>query len=192
MTTPIALTLMLTLLGVARVAAAQAPPTQDEPPRPTTPGVTGSIGLDGTIDTFEKQTRRAVVKTADGVRHVFHLTKKTAVHGANAAAADVSAGLDAGSHVVVQYVREGGKSTAVEVDRVGEGGLQAVHGSVTHVDRGARTLAVRLADGSAMTLHLTERAAKEAGNDVRRADKVVVFYADERGKRVAHYFKKVV
>jgi hypothetical protein len=187
----IAFLLLLAVLEFFRVASAQSQPTQDTPPRPTVGG-TGSIGLDGTIDTFEKETSRAVIKTADGVRHVFHLTKKTAVHGARTTTKDVPADLDAGSHVVVHYVREGGEHTAVEVDRVGEDGLKPLHGAVTHVDRGAKTLAVRLEDGSTMTLHLTERAAKDAGKDVKRADKVVVYYADEGGKRVAHFFKKVV
>jgi hypothetical protein len=183
--------LLLAVLGLSRAASAQAPAVQDTPPRPTPLGV-GSIGLDGTIDTFEKETRRAVIKTADGVRHAFHFASKTAVHGATATAEDVSTGLDAGSHVVVHYINEGGKNTAVEVDRIGEGGLKALGGAVTHVDRAAKTLAVHLEDGSAMSLHLTERVARDVGKDVRRADKVVVYYADEGGRRVAHYFKKVV
>jgi hypothetical protein len=191
MKTSIAFALMLTALGISRVGAAQPPPAREEPTRPM-PVVTGSIGLDGTIDTFEKQTKRVVVKAADGVRHVFHFTRTTAVHGATATAEDVSAGLDAGSHVVVHYVTEGGEKTAVEVDRVGENGLKELTGAVTSVDRHAKTLAVRLADGSEMTLHLSERAAKDAGRDVKRADKVVVYYADEGGRRVAHFFKKVV
>lgn len=181
---------MLAFLTMSCAAAAgQDLPTQDQPPRPT-PLVVGSIGLDGTIDKFEKGTERVVVKAADGIRHVFRLTGRTAVHGAKTTAEDVSAGVDVGSHVVVHYVTEGGEKTAVEVDRVGENGLQELHGVVTHVDRGAKTLAVRVADGSAMTLNLTERAAKDAGRDVKRADKVVVYYADEGGKHIAHFFKK--
>ena len=171
-------------------AAGQDLPTQDQPPRPT-PLIVGSIGLDGTIDKFENGTKHVVVKAADGIRHVFRLTGRTAVHGANTTAEDVSAGVDVGSHVVVHYVTEGGEKTAVEVDRVGENGLRALQGVVTYVDRGARTLAVHLADGSSMTLHLTERAAKDAGRDVKRTDKVVVYYADEGGKHVAHFFEKV-
>jgi hypothetical protein len=177
---------LLTLLLISSATAS----AQEEPPRPTPLGI-GSIGLDGTIDTFEAQAHRAIVKAADGLRHVFHLTGKTVVHGATTTGEDSAAGLEVGSHVVVQYVTEGGQKTAVEVDRVGEGGLTVLEGGVTDVNRGAKTLAIRLADGSAVTLRLTDRAAKDVGKDVKRADRVMVYYADEGGKHVAHYFKKI-
>jgi hypothetical protein len=66
---------------------------------------------------------------------------------------------------------------------------------VTRVDRAGRKISIRLADGSTQTLRLTERAAIDAGNDVDRAavdaTRVVVYYADEAGQRVAHYFKRI-
>jgi len=66
---------------------------------------------------------------------------------------------------------------------------------VTRVDREARTISIRLADGSTQTLLLTERAASTVGMDVDRAAaagaKVVVYFTDEAGRRVAHYFRRV-
>jgi hypothetical protein len=84
MRTSIALTFVLAVLGLSSVGATPLR-SQEEPTRPM-PVMTGSIGLGGTIDTFEKQTQRAVVKAADGVRHVFHFARRTAVHGATSVA----------------------------------------------------------------------------------------------------------
>jgi len=68
-------------------------------------------------------------------------------------------------------------------------------GVVTRVDRGGRSIALRLADGSTQTLRLTERAATDVGKDVDRAaadsTTVIVYYADEAGQRVAPISKRV-
>jgi hypothetical protein len=157
---------------------------------PPIAGVTGSLGLEGTVDKFYGGANTMVVKTADGVRHLLHLTGRTSVHDGTRAA-DSFSRLEEGSQVVVHYVVEGDRQTALEVDRVGEGGLPAVEGTVTYVDRRAKRLTVRLADGTAITLRLTDRAAQNAGKDVDNGSQVIVYYADDGGERVAHYFKKV-
>jgi hypothetical protein len=73
--------------------------------------------------------------------------------------------------------------------------LKTVEGVVTHVDRAGRKISIRLEDGSTQTLRLTERAARDVGKDVDRAaadtTRVVVYYADDAGQRVAHYFKRI-
>ncbi len=87
-----------------------------------------------------------------------------------------------------------GEKTAVEVDRVAEDGLREMEGVVTHIDRGTRQLSIRLADGSYETLQLSERAAKDVGKDIDRATDnatVIVYYAQEGGGKVAHYFRRV-
>jgi uncharacterized membrane protein len=56
-------------------------------------------------------------------------------------------------------------------------------------------MSIKLADGSTQTLRLTDRAAADAGREVDRVassvSKVVVYYTDEAGQRVAHYFKRI-
>ena len=151
----------------------------------------GTIGLDGTIDKFYKVTNRAIVKTSDGVRHLVHLTGRTAVHGADRTADDTFSGLHEGSHVVVHCVVKGETKTAVEIDRVGDGGLQVVEGTVTEIDRVAKKLTVLLADQSWVTLRLTDHAAQHIGKDVGHDARVIVYYGDEGGEQVAHYFKRV-
>jgi hypothetical protein len=168
-----------TVLALSATLAAQSPPP-----------VNGTIALEGTVDQEYKAANTVIVKTMDGVRHLFHLTEKTAVHGA-----DALRGVETGSRVVVHYTAAAGKQTALEVDRVDDKGLKTVEGVVTRVDRAARKMAIRLADGSEQVLRLTDRAATDVGRDIDEAadnaTNVIVYYADETGERVAHYFKRI-
>jgi hypothetical protein len=157
--------------------------------------VTGTIALEGTVNKTYAAAHTIIVKATDGVEHLFHLTSRTVVHGAQDTPDAALTGLKEGSRLVVHYVADGGDTTAVEVDRIGDDGLAAMEGVVTRVDREARTISIRLADGSTETLQLTERAARNVGKDVDGAAvggaKVVVYYTDEAGRRVAHYFKRI-
>jgi flagellar hook-associated protein FlgK len=167
--------------------------TGQEPP--AIPAVTGTIALEGTMDKTYRAANTIVVKTMDGVEHLFHLTGRTVVHGATSTADETLQGLDEGSTIVVHYTVDGEKHTAHEIDRVGEGGLNAMKGVVTRVDRARQQMTIRLADGSEETLRLTERSAADVGKDLDEAPKdttsVIVYYSDEAGHRVAHYFKRI-
>jgi hypothetical protein len=175
------------LLALPALHAAQQPPPVN--------GVTGTIALEGTVDQTSEAGKTVIVKTVDGIRHLFRLTETTAVHGSAAAGADTLGGIETGSRVVVHYTAKAGQETALEVDRVGAKGLKTVEGVVSHVDRAGREMSIRLADGSTQTLRLTDRAAADVGRDVDSAvahtTKVVVYYADESGHQVAHYFKRI-
>jgi hypothetical protein len=174
------------LLTSLALHAQQPPPIQ---------GVTGTIALEGTIDQTSKAGKTVIVKTVDGMRHLFHVTEKTAVHGGAAAGADTLEGLEAGSRVVVHYTAAAGGKTALEVDRLDAKGLRSVEGVITRVDRVGREMTIRLADGTTQTLRLTERSAADVGRDVDAATadtaRVVVYYADEAGQQVAHFFRRI-
>ena len=165
-------------------------------PQPPIEAPMGTIPVvEGTVQTVSEGARTVVVKTADGIKHLFHLTERTAVHG-GAEAGDIALrGLDEGTSVVVHYTQEGDRKIAHEVDRIAGDGLHAIEGVVTNVDRRRQTISVQLADGSQQTLRLTERAASGAGKDIDGAAagtaKVIVYFTDEAGQRVAHYFKRV-
>jgi hypothetical protein len=178
--------------GAALLAWPAAPQAGQQPP--PIQGVTGTIALEGTIDETSKAGKAVIVKTVDGVRHLFHLTEKTTVHG-RAAAADDLRGIDAGSRIVVHYTAAGAERIALEVDRLDAEGLKTVEGVVSRVDRITREMTIRLEDGTTQTLRLTERAASDVGRDVDSAAddaaRVIVYYADEAGQQVAHYFKRV-
>lgn len=152
--------------------------------------------VEGTVKKVNAGTKTVVVATADGTEHTVHFTSKTAVHGwdaTDAAAKDGMHGVKEGSHVVVHYTAKGAVKTAQEVDRVGDGGLKVGEGTVSKIDRGAKTIAVKTADGTEATYRMTDHAVVDAGKDVgkgvEKASKVTVYYTEEGGKKVVHFFK---
>jgi hypothetical protein len=154
--------------------------------------------VQGTIEKVDSAAKTVVVKLADGTEQTFHFLGRTAVHGTQAAVAggkEAFQGLKKGSQVVVHYTAKGAEKTADEVDYVGEGGLQATEGTIEKVDRSAKTLTVKTANGTKETFHLTNDAAHDAGRNIsagaQKASKVTVYYTEESGHKVAHFFKKV-
>jgi hypothetical protein len=147
----------------------------------------------GTITKIDSATKTVVVKTADGTEHTLRFVGKTTVHGAEAGAKDTFKGLKEGSEVVAHYTAKGSEKTAVEVDRVGKDGLKATEGTVSAIDRGTKTIAVKTADGTVQTFkmadHATEDAGKDIGKGTEKTAKVTVYYTEDAGKKVAHFFE---
>jgi hypothetical protein len=152
--------------------------------------------VEGTVKKVDAGTKTVVVATADGTEHTVHFVGKTSVHGwdaTEAGAKDSMHGVKEGSHVVVHYSVKGTEKTAQEVDRIGDGGLKVTEGTVSKIDRGTKTLAVKTADGAEATYKISEHAAvdagKETGKGVEKASKVTVYYTEEGGKKIVHFFK---
>jgi hypothetical protein len=63
------------------------------------------------------------------------------------------------------------------------------------VDRGAKTIAVKTADGTEETFHMTDRVAKDGGKDIAagadKSAKVTVYYTEKAGTKTAHFVKEV-
>jgi len=181
---------LLIVIGAGLLAMARPSAAQEAPP---IAGVTGTLALEGTVDKASAAANAIAVKTANGVEHLFRLTKRTVVHGAPQAEAAFNR-VTVGSRVIVHYAIDDGEKTAVEIDHIAADGLHEMTGVVTHVDRGAKQLSIRLADGSNETLQLSDRAATHIGKDIDRAadhSTVVVYYSEEAGGKVAHYFRKI-
>lgn len=152
----------------------------------------------GTVTKVDAATKTIVVKAGDGTEHTFHFVDKTAVHGAHATAAgakDAFHGVTEGSEVVAHYTEKGGEDTAVEVDKVGKGGMHAVDGTVTRVGEGGKTVVVKAADGTQETFHVvgkdTAASVKSIGKGADKSAKVTVYYTESAGKKVAHFFQKL-
>ena len=150
--------------------------------------------LEGTVKAVYRATNVVIVATLDGVEHMYHFTKDLLVHGGKGSGVDALEGLREGTTVVIHSSGTGANQSAVEIDRLGDEGLKTTEGVVTNIDRRQREITIRFDNGTKETLQLTERAAAEAGSgasQVAPAARVTVYYADENGRKVAHYFKKV-
>ena len=176
--------LVAVTLTASRALAAQSPPP-----------VQGTVALEGTMKKFYRGANVVIVTTIDGVEHVYHFAKDLVVHGGKGSGVDALASLRDGSTVVVHYTAAGSEQAAREVDIIGDQGLQVTEGMVTHIDRGRREITVRYDNGKTEIFRLTERAASETSKEVGEASpggtKVIIYYSDEHGQRVAHFFRSV-
>ncbi len=93
----------------------------------------------------------------------------------------------------MHYTAKGSEETAEEIDNIGKDGLKSTEATVAHLDRDAKTLVVKTEDGSERTYRLTDSAAKDAGKDIsagaEKSKKIIVYYTDEGGQKVVHFFK---
>jgi hypothetical protein len=152
----------------------------------------------GTVTKVDSAAKTIALKTKDGTEHTVHFVDTTAVHGGEATAEgskDAWHGVKEGSEVVVHYTEKGGEKTAVEVDRVGKGGVKVVEGTVTKVGEGGKTVVVKTADGTEHTFQVAGKdtviVAKDIGKDGEKAGKVTVYYTEKAGKGIAHFFEKL-
>jgi hypothetical protein len=153
------------------------------------PPVRGTMALEGTIKKVYAAANAVVVATIDGVEHVYHFTKDLLVHGGKGTGVDALRGLREGSTVVVHYLVEGTQESAQEIDQIGLEGLRVTEGMVTHIDRGRKQITIRFDSGKKETFRLTERAAADGPQTT--STRVIVYYSNERGQKVAHYFRKI-
>jgi len=149
-----------------------------------------ATAVHATIQKVDSTSRTILVKTDDGVGHTLHFIDSTAVHGGDAA--DVASkdswhGLKEGGEVVVHYTKSGTEDTAVEIDKIGDGGLKTTEGTVKEIDRGGKNLVVVAGDGTEQTFRLTGQATKDVGTGIGRGSKVTVFYIGKAGKKIAHF-----
>lgn len=147
----------------------------------------------GTVTKVDAAAKTIAIKTKDGTVQTLHWAGKTTVRGADAGAKDTFKGIKEGSEVVAHYTTKGADKTAVEVDKVGKDGMQETDGTVTQIDRGGKTIAVKTADGTVQTFKLADDAAVDAGKEVGKATeksaKVTVYYTEDAGKKVVHFFE---
>jgi hypothetical protein len=146
-----------------------------------------------TVKTIDRGTKTVVVKTANGTEETFHFVGKTVAHGAKATAKgskEAFEGMKEGDEVVVHYTVKGTVKTAHEIDHLGKDGLKASEVVVESVDHAAKTVTVKTAEGAEETYHMTVDAGKETGKGLDKAGKVTVYYTEDAGKKVAHFFKQ--
>jgi hypothetical protein len=149
-------------MWVAEAAAQQPPPIQ---------GVTGTIATETSIDETTAAGHGILAK----VKRVLHLNGRSTVPSGDAAAEEALGGLKKGTRVVVS-------------DEAGS--VKEVAGSVVALNLADRTISVRLSDDSIQTLRLSDETAADAEAGDAGA-KVVIYYRNESGQRVAKHFRRV-
>jgi hypothetical protein len=173
---------VVTVIGAAEARAGQQPPPIH--------GVTGTIATETSIEETTAGGNRILGKAAS----LLHLNRRAADRNGDAAGNEVLSGFKNGARVTLQNTT-GANLTAAEIDRLGDEGVKQMEGTVTAVSLGDRTISLRLGDGTRRTLRLADQAAAGAGKDLRRAgdskDRVIVYYTNEAGQRVVHYFRRV-
>jgi hypothetical protein len=170
----------------ASPALAQATPPID--------GVTGTIALDGTVQEEYAGANTVIVKSLDGVGHLFHYTKDVLVHGGRSSGAQPLPGLREGSTVAVHESGSGVDASSQEIDLIDNDGTHVSEGTVIRIDRRRQHIAIMFDHDRTETFQLTGRTAADAGHDIgpmpNAPNTVTVFYADESGRKVANVFKK--
>jgi hypothetical protein len=151
---------------------------------------------EGTVKKIDSSTKTVVIATKDGTERTFHLGERTAVHGVEAAgkgSEETLHGLKEGTEVAVRYTSKGTVDTAEEIDHIGKDGLKVAEGTLMKIDHGAKTVTIATADSTERTFRLLGRAVRDTGRDVAKgADKsakVTVYYTEEGGDKVVHFFK---
>src|ERR1700681_4397707 len=150
---------------------------------PAIPGFNGTMATEATIKDEQKAANKIVVETEDGVEHIYNAAKVVVVHGGKGPLSD----LKPGTTVIIHYTAD---NTVQEIDRVDAGGLSTMEGMATKIDRGKKEITVRYDNGKIEKLKLTDRAAADVGKNIGEDTRIVVYYSDEAGGKVTHYFKK--
>ncbi|HXW89484.1 MAG TPA: hypothetical protein VEK33_02970, partial [Terriglobales bacterium] len=160
----------------------------------------------GVITRIDAAAKTIALKTADGTEHVFKYTEKTTVHvakeggeSAKAGAIDTYMAGKEGTHAVVRYTGKGAEETATHVEDLGKNSLQVSEGTVTHIDRAARTVTIRTEDGTEDTYHVAKHATIDTERGItknseliaKKGEKVTVHYTEEAGEKIVHLFKHV-
>jgi hypothetical protein len=175
------------LLVQTAASAGQQPPPID--------GVTGTFALEDARQKTYEVLNTVGVKTVDGIEHLFHLTERSDMHGQKETEEQALRGIEEGSRVVVHETMKADQKIARDVGRAAEDALKATKGVITHVDWRAKSIVIRLADGTRETFRLTDRAASDIGTGVDRAvirtPVIVISFSDEAGRHVAYYFTRV-
>lgn len=160
----------------------------------------------GVVTKIDSAAKTITVKAADGTEHVFKYTEATTVRAAEKGgmvakkgAIDTYMAGKEGTHAVVRYTGEGAEKTAVGVDDLGKGTVEVGEGTVTGVDKAARTVTIKAEDGTESTYHVAKDATIDTGHGIakgselvaKKGEKATVHYTDEAGKKVVHFFKSI-
>jgi len=142
----------------------------------------------GTVKKVDKSTKTVVVKSEDGTEHTVKITDQATVHGAK----EGFDGLKEGSEVVARCTVNGSEKTTDDLGKVSKDGMKVTKGTIAKIDKSSKAIVVKSADGTEKSFEYTDDAAKDLGRTVgegsEKGAKVTVYYTEEAGKKIAHFF----
>jgi hypothetical protein len=172
--------------GMALIPSMAVHAQKQHPPLETPEAVEASMKH------FYRAANVIIVTTLDGMEHVYHFTRDLVVHGGKKPGVDALEGLREGTMIVIHRNVSGPETSVAEIDLVGDEGLKITEGVVTDINRRKQEITITYANGTTETLKMTAQAAAE-NDTLARSDstrmRIVVYYADEAGRKVAHYVK---
>jgi hypothetical protein len=96
--------------------------------------------------------------------------------------------------IVVHRHASGSEASVAEIDVVGDEGLKITEGAVTDISRRKQEITIKYANGTTETLKMTPQAAVENDTQFAQSEgtvtRIVIYYSDEAGRKVAHYVKQ--
>jgi|SRR5580700_156167 type 1 fimbria pilin len=154
----------------------------------------------GTVQQVDEHAKTITIKSEDGTEHTLQIEARTkfhGVHGNSRNTTDKLQGMKPGTQVAAHYTAAGTAENAVEIDNIGADGLKTIEATITHLDRGEKTLTVQNPDGSNQTFHMSDSTARYAAEQFDQGSanslKVILYYSGHKeGHPVAHYFKKAM
>jgi hypothetical protein len=148
--------------------------------------------VEASMKHFYRAANVIIVTTIDGMEHVYHFTKDLVVHGGKKPGVDALEGLREGTMILVHRNASGPETSVAEIDLVGDEGLKITEGVVTDINRRKQEITITYTNGTTETLKMTAQAAAEndtLGRPVSTRMRIVIYYADEAGRKVAHYVR---
>jgi len=151
---------------------------------------------EGTVKEVDTGAKKVVITATGGAERTFVVADRTMIHGFETTAhgsEKALRNLREGSEVAGHYAIEGAVDTAEEIDHIGARGLRVEVGTLRASDRVAKTITIATTDGAEKSFHLLDRAARDAGKDfvdgTEKSAKVTLYYSEDGGKKVVHFFK---
>ncbi len=144
---------------------------------PPNNGFNATIALPSTIDAFWTGVNEGLEKAGDGLDDLAGTKGPKVRKGLGSLDS-----LRPGTPVAVQYTVKGIQASADQTAQIEPTALNLNEGTVTKVDRDNGRVTIKYANGTTETL-------RSDNTFTRHSSRVVVYYADQSGRRVAHFFK---
>ena len=143
----------------------------------------------GVIERIEPASKTIYVKSEDGVVKAFKWTGKTIAHGIKKASIWTDRAAHVGAHVVIRSIKVAGEETIYGINWFGHGTVKVLKGTVKHVGKGSKKVAVAVAGEGEEIYDVSEHAIVRSGKKVAHGEKEVEKVAAKKVSATVHVFE---